>query len=372
MGGIEIIKIKIISIIFIIFLLATSIPVASNLKQVLNVNNFSTVFDLLDGSWVEEINGIKVLHLNGSNYNMGYQQGYYLKENISSNIRICKYYCKDYGFTIEMLLEIWKIMEKYIPKNYLFEIQGIADGAGLTYDEIGILNINHEAVNLIACCGALAWDNATTDGDLIHFRSADFSIFLKDNETGTYLQENQVLIVNTPKTGYASMYPSIAGYVGSMGGINEKGIGVGETTCFTNDTSLYGIPISIRMRMVLDTAESLDESVDIMNSNRTCGWNLFISDANISDGCILEQTANKSYICTWNDPVENKAPFFKINNVLRRANMFLSPDCVALERGYHRPNGILGLLRFFLMGDFYFVIWLHYKALSKGLSINWG
>jgi hypothetical protein len=175
------------------------------------------------------------------------------------------------------------------------------------------------------------------------------------------------------------MYPTIAGHVGIWGGINEKGISVGENSCFTHDTTLNGIPCSFRMRMVLDTTDNLDEAVCIMDSNKTCGWNLFISDANIPKGVVLEQTANVSRLCTWDDPIEFKGPFFRINHVLRRANMFLSPECVELERGHYRPNGILGYLRLFLWrytlnekGDFYFLIWLHYKALSKGLLRYWG
>jgi hypothetical protein len=109
-----------------------------------------------------------------------------------------------------------------------------------------------------------------------------------------------------------------------------------------------------------------------MDLNRTCGWDLLISDGNIPEGYILEQTANVSYVCNWDDPVESTGPFWMIEDVLRRTNCFIVPECAELQRGRYNPSGFRGLLRLILQIDEYFREWTHYKALSRGYEKNWG
>ena len=180
-------------------------------------------------------------------------------------------------------------MKDHIPEKYRIETQGLSDGSNFSIDKIGIINIAHDTVNLIECCGAIAWGDATTDGKLIHLRSADGTISMKDPISGHYLQDNHVVIIRVPDEGYASMYPIAAGDIGCWGGINEKGIAISETTCHPDDTTLQGIPASIRMRMVMDSTDNADDVITVMNTNRTCGWNLLISDGNIPMGYIIEQ-----------------------------------------------------------------------------------
>jgi len=366
-------KIKIVGFLIFISLIITTVLPSTAMLNKSTIKFTSVKYNLLDSGWIEERDGVSILHLNGTYYNMGYQHGYLLRNEIPINLRIMlKFFNDEYGFSYNDLARKWNVIKNYVPEEYLYELQGIADGSGLYFEEIGVMNIAHDVLNLIHCCGGIAWGSATVDGKLIHLRSCDMSISLKDDETGTYLQENQVLIVRDPENGYASMSPVLSGDIGSYGGINEMGIGVSEATCFTNDTTLNGITASFRMRMVLDHTDNGKEALNIMDSNRTCGWNLLISDGNIPEGFILEQTANVSYISTCDDPIESTSPFWMIENVTRRACCFVSPDCASLERKNYNPSGLKSLLRYILGVDIYFLIWTHYKALSKGFENHWG
>jgi len=252
------------------------------------------------------------------------------------------------------------------------EIQGMVDGSQIIIEDIGIFNILHDTANLIHCCGAILWDNATADNRLIHVRSGDLRMNIYDSISGTYLQENQVLLVHNPDEGYASMSPTWIGGVGSYGGINEQGISVGETTCWTTDSTLEGTCASFRMGQVLDTADSVLEAIQILDSNRTCGWALFIADAEQPIGYVLEQTATLSHLCTWNDPDESKDPFWEIKSVLRRGNCYVSTVCSSTQRERYNPSGLLGLFDFITGRSSYFLIWNHYKALSKGIEQGYG
>jgi len=334
------------------------------------IHQAKDTYNTLNSGWLEEIDGVKILHLNGFYYDMGYAHGFLLKEEIHANMRILFDYFNDMGFSNTTLLEYWNILKNYIPEKFILELNGIADGSNSSIEEIGIYNVLHDIANFISCSGAIVWGSATSDGNLIHIRSTDHGIFLHDPDpvTGKYLQENQVLIVRDPVDDYASMSPMWAGRIGSWGGFNEKGIAVSETTCWTNDTSLNGICAAFRMGMALDSAKSSVEVINILNENRTVGWNLLISDGNTPAGYVLEQTANISYIGTWNDSSENTKPFWIIEDVIRRTNCYISPECADLERDNYNPRSLQSLIRFLLGKDIYFGIWKHYVSISKGIE----
>jgi len=367
-------KSLVLGIIFLFF--GTSVVSGFNTNSTNYPNIYSKNYtnNILNGGWLEEIDRVKILHLNGFYYDMGYAHGFLLKEEIHANMRILFDYFNDMGFSNATLIETWNILRNYIPEKFILELNGIADGSNSSMQEIGIYNMLHDIANFISCCGAIVWGSASFDGNLIHIRSTDHSIFLHDPDpvTGKYLQENQVIIVRKPLYDYASMSPMWAGRIGSWGGINEKGIAVSETTCWTNDTSLNGICAAFRMGMALDSAKSSEEAINILNENRTVGWNLLISDGNIPAGYVLEQTANISYIGTWNDSTENNKPFWIIEDVIRRINCYISPECADLERDNYNPRSLQSLIRFLLEKDIYFGIWKHYVSLSRGIEKYWG
>lgn len=67
-------KEKILGIVILSLLISTSI--SSVMGVILKEYHNKTVIfsnDPLDGGWVEERDGVKIIHLNGSHYNMGYQ-----------------------------------------------------------------------------------------------------------------------------------------------------------------------------------------------------------------------------------------------------------------------------------------------------------
>jgi len=315
----------------VFFLLITvAIPAVGTSEVLINRESKFINGDLLDRGWIEDRDGVTILHLNGSNYEMGFQHGFLLKDEIKENMRMISGWFEKRGFSYDIFLEIWDLMKDSLPQEYKDEMQGMADGLGVSFEEVAVYNTWPAVINhaLVACCSAAAWSSATADNKLYHMRSLDIlhpALGIKDPETGTYFRENQVLIVRNPDKGFASIYPESAGNVCSWGGINEKGIAIGANTCLTYDSTFLGISAAFRMRMVLDHAATADEAINIINSNRTCGWNFIISDGKIPRGYVIEQTANLVYAGTWFDPIESTDPFWKIKDVVRRCPMFISP-----------------------------------------------
>lgn len=331
-----------------------------------------------NGGWLEERKGVRILHLNGSYYDMGYQHGFLLKDDIQESMRAQLTFFEDHGYSYERLLEVWDIMDEYLPYEYKEEMQGMAEGAEIPFEDVIVINTMPAVFNHLfdeACCEISLWGDATTDGKLLHVRSFDWNLRLSDPETGTPLQENIILIVRFPEVGYASMSaPEFAGAVTSWNGVNEKGIAVGENSCATGDMTFHGICPAFRMRMVLDRCDTGEEAIAILTSNRTCGTNFVLSDANIPIGYALDQTANISYVGTWNDPTEGLDPFWQIKGVARRTPMYIDPSCAAVEFGRIRydPSGLRGVFDA-ITGKTYMVIpWIHYRALSNQIEKYYG
>ena len=340
-------------------------------------NNFATN-NPLDGGWIEEYNEFTILHLNGSYYEMGFQHGLLLKDEIKENYRAFLNYTEPFGWNYSFYVWLWNEIKDYIPQEYKEEMQGMADGSGMSFLNISIGNI---MVDWFHCCEAAAWGPATSNGKLIHIRSFDWSFEMMDPKTGSSLRENQILMVRNPKKGYASLEPSFSGIIGGPGGINEKGVGIGTlcSYCFDeiNSTHAEGIPVTFRIKMVLDNALNNYNAIDIISSNTTCGYNFIISDND--SGYAVEQTLKHSYCGTYDNPIESTYPFWPIDHVVRRTNIFINPKLAAVQRDRYNPS-FFPLLMMFLKKNpvgykSFFpssISWIHYKALSEEIKKLWG
>jgi len=362
----EVIKMKkqIIGLCVIILFVSAIIPLGIEAEDTYNP---------LDGGWVEGRDGVTILHVSGTYYEMGYQHGFLLKDEIKENVRGFMDYCEQYGWSYNDVLEVWSIQQEYLPNEYKEEIQGMADGADLLYEQIAVHNTWMGVFNhLFSCWGAALWGDATVDGNLLHMRSCDGVNSLQDPDTKTFVYENQVIIIRKPDQAYASIAPIFAGDIVSIGGFNEQGVGVSELTIICDDTTFHGINAGYRMRMVLDYASNAYEAINIMNSNRTCCWNFIVSDGSLPMGFAIEQSANMAYANTWFDPVEATEPFWQIKDVVRRGNCYINPILAGMQRDHYNPSGLKSYLRMVFRIDFTYINWIQYKAISKEIEEQYG
>jgi len=350
--------------IIVFCLCALLISISANAKMIESPNteklteNKIQKIDIINKGWVEDSNGVKILHLNGSFYEMGYQLGHFLKYEIIRNLR---------GFGLSDTISknesfrLWNIQKNYVPDEIVDYIQGTADATGLTFDEIGCIWIWEKNCSL-SCSSVIAEGPATKSNDVIHVYSLDFPVRPVDPITGLCVLGDPVLIVAKPDSGYGFMYPTFAGYVVESG-VNEMGISLSNTASPCKDENDYGAPIGIRLLDALIQSSNLEEAINILNTNRTYGYDILISDLNENKGYVIEQTANLSYLCAWNDTNESKRPFFQLDHVIRRTNHFINPETAATQRDYYNLKDIRYLLHF-KFGNMY--EWYRYKAISSG------
>ena len=75
----------------------------------------------------------------------------------------------------------------------------MADGARESYEVIAVHNTWMGVFNRVfSCWGASMWGDATADGELLHMRSVDGMNMIQDPITGSYLYDNQVILVRNP------------------------------------------------------------------------------------------------------------------------------------------------------------------------------
>ena len=185
---------KIIGIFICILLIGTIIPVGINATE---------TYDPLDSGLVEERDGVTILHVSGSCYDMVYQHGYLLRDKIEQNHQALSTKCdhEDYNF----ILEMWNTFLYFsTPQEYLDEIHGLADGSGISFEDIIVFSTGITYfIYGKKCMEMVAWGPATDDGELYHLYSADFQNVIKIPDSDLFLHDNQILMVREPENGFA-------------------------------------------------------------------------------------------------------------------------------------------------------------------------
>jgi hypothetical protein len=361
-----------ILVIFICLFLTLPITQANYINTTQTEKQSSSRTDLLDGGWLEQRDNITILHVSGSNYQMGYQHGYLLREKVQGNIRAFLHFAQA-AISYDALLSMWDTMSVYIPQEYKDELQGIADGANISFNDIAVSIAAIEYADH-GCYGIAAWGPATIDGKLYHARSFDLPSTIQDPVTGKYAHENTVLVVRKPTNRSASLCPSIAGSFHTGGGINEHGVALGIQICWSKDQTFQGNPYHFRIQQVLDYATTAEVAISIVNTNRTHGFNFIISQATPPEGFVVEQTANSTYVGIYDDSVESTHPFWAIDHVVRRSNVFIDPTIAATQRKRYDPTGFIGFLNLLLYKKTncpFFAVYQLYSSVSKGIYIAW-
>jgi predicted choloylglycine hydrolase len=367
---------KKIQVIGIIFLLILVIDVSSIKGD--NDNSIDVILDVstssqLNGGWVEERDGVTIIHLNGSHYQMGFQLGTLLKKDYLSSRRA---WLSILPLTYDEMVDLWYNVSDLIPQQYKDEIQGRADALDLTFEETAIMDVIGIAFHgNLNCCGLAAWGPSTEDYKLYHFRSCDGLLDIIDPVTGKYASDDQLLIVRNPDEGYSSVVIGLSIEVGAEGGFNEHGIGIGYSSVKTSDVTSNGIPCGIRKRMLLEQASTLDQAVDIYSSSSTMGWNQIISDAKIPKAVVIEQSANYNRVCNWNDSFENNYPSWIMDHIIRRGNFFLDPVSAGFEEDIYEKSRFIRYILYCMGFDteyYYFSRIMHYKVMSKAIEDKWG
>jgi isopenicillin-N N-acyltransferase like protein len=238
--------------------------------------------------FLEEVDGYRVLHVEGNPYEMGYQQGALLRDDIRENVRFL-FDVKAKEIKLELagvkLLDPKRVIKgivsqqrKHVPERYFDEMRGIADGSGVDVEEIVIANFIPE---LFHCSGFALSGTATKDGTLYHGRILDYGCDWR-------LQEHAVLTVAKPMGKIPFVNVTYAGFVGSVTGMNAERISIGEMGG-RGSGHWDGTPMALLVRMVLEEADTLDRGIAVFRDRpRTCEYYFVIADGDTGKAVGME------------------------------------------------------------------------------------
>jgi hypothetical protein len=218
--------------------------------------------------------GWRVLRARGKPYDIGFQHGRLLAPNIK---RLCERIVYGVGFYYSLEKGRWfpaeaaKLLERqrpFIAPEYFEELRGLADGAGLPLATVQAANIFPEFFH---CSGAAVFGKATKGSTLLHARVLDYM-------TDVGLQDEAVLMAIEREGARRIVNVSYAGFIGSVTGMNEKQVAIGEMGG-RGEGKWDGTPMSFLLRGALENCDTLEQALDYMRTKpRTCEYYYVVSD----------------------------------------------------------------------------------------------
>jgi hypothetical protein len=281
--------------------------------------------NILNKAYFEEKNDVKILHIKGTPYEMGYQHGYLLADKIDLMIKrtllaTAAYVAQQTGSDLERSEEImWvgqKKAERFIPNEFKDEMRGIAEGANdagfdVTLEQILLWNTNYDQWCIychphywrcdgktntdetalmespsVGCSSFCAWDEwAGGNGKLIFGKN-------EDNFNMPEQLDNRMMVIADPDDEFGHAFMTYPGMIGLDGGMNEDGFEMMTQLNSMRYESMEGCGIAIFTRYLLTHASTVDDAIKIFRETPRCaGIAYHVADAKAKKAAVVETSS---------------------------------------------------------------------------------
>lgn len=231
----------------------------------------------------------RVVRLSGTHREIGLQHGRLLHAEIRAlyDAYVIHGLVEHEHQSLERLTKVARHYEPFIPAGLRDELHGIADGSGVPYENLLVMNTFADALlgKSPRFCSAVAVHRA--DGLLVG-RNLDWVNHGIAHKSGVVFLleprgEERVLSVG---------WPGIAGVVTGM---NDRGVVVTMNMAFSNDVEPNATPVLLRIRDVLAHAPNASSAVAAATSvPRTMAMNWMVADASEAD--VVELTGHRAAV----------------------------------------------------------------------------
>jgi len=235
---------------------------------------------------------LSVVKIEGANhYELGVDYGQKCKSSIQGICALLREIEDATGLFGATFKDLQARFEPFIEPYLIDEMQGVADGAGVRYLDVLIINCFAEVMmqasaGAIACTQFAKVNNVAANTGPILGRTLDFfPSFL--------LQEFEVFLV-ADIAGKRWVGHTIAGMVGFLTGMNDDGLVVSVSLVNTEEMGA-GYPMVLAIRHALQTCINVTEAVNFLESvPYGLGWNYMLMDRT-GDAAVVEATRLHNY-----------------------------------------------------------------------------
>jgi len=302
------------------------------------------------GSWEpipshrEDYGKIKVVWLQGTPYEMGYQHGELLHDEIASLGREVINSLNFFG----RALGLGRLSRRRSFPGIYEECQGLTDATadiGMTIEGCMVLALgdvyqeyfSYFLPNVLfydGCAHFVATGDATANGRMYHG-------WTLDNGGGPvpYWAENPTILVRQPDNGIPHVFITVPGMIWPNGGFNAEGIIVSNNTSHPqsfDDLDLYGRSTVQLMAQVSQYASTFDEAREIMAAHNRMRSNLvIISDAASNRAGVFELLGDEMGMRELDS-----------NGLLYMTNHFADPDFAGRDTGGDDESSLNRFLSF--------------------------
>lgn len=164
---------------------------------------------------------------------------------------------------------------KYVPERFLEECRGVAEGAGVRFEELLVLDFGlvYDQFFRDECTAFIIPGKFTVDGS---------TMLLKNRDLGFRRLHPQVLAYSKLE-GYNSFIGVVsAGSVCWFQGVNEKGLAAFNTATpseIIDPTRAQGMGVAVMVRRILEECDDVNEALKFISSDgNSASSNLFLAD----------------------------------------------------------------------------------------------
>ncbi len=169
-------------------------------------------------------------------------------------------------------------IEKFIPAEYVEEMKGMAEGAGVDYRTILTLNVLYEFIH---SCSAFVIKKE--DGTLLHGRNLDY--YMK----GLPLGESGVAVLYRPERGHVYLSITFTGMAGVLSGMNDAGLSVTLNEVSTGKKTFRHIPMTFLLKKILQSCDNLACAERLVAGSRLWpGINLVVASKKDRSAAVFE------------------------------------------------------------------------------------
>ena len=300
----------------------------------------------LGANWFGKRDGLPVLYLTGTPFEIGYANGVLTQKQIhrqeDSVVALLNHVApyRWIQFTLEFFVTYKnRHMTEFITPDLQMEMLGIARGCPDGHPELGpyfnrvlsyhgAQDISYMLMNspLIrrGCTAFGAWGAATAENHLLCGRNFDW-------EADPVFDEDRILIFCEPKNGIAFVSLAWAGMAGCVSGMNREGISIMVNGAPSDLPADGAEPTCLVAREVLEHAHNLAGAVEIIRNRHTFVSAMFLVGSR-ADGkfIVVEKTPEKMAV---REPE-------KADDTMVCANHYLTPEFkdTAINDTYKRAD----------------------------------